>query len=498
MYRVLLLYPYSTQKNDGRWYPSEPLGLLYIATYLNSALRDKGANVSLKILDTHMEGPEVCIKTGRGFRSGMTDEQIMERIRDFDPHIVGITNSYTSGTENVIELIKTVKSVAPSCKIVLGGAHSTIAHKQMIEIPEVDAIVRGEGEETFKELVLALTNAGSLKEIMGLTYKEQGQAVVNEDRPLIPNIDSIPIPDRGLLPYDKYLLHSSRHYLDTMNIPVGTMITSRGCPYRCIFCSTQKVWRNLWRPRSPENVLKEIESLMQNYGVKEVSFQDDQFMGDKDRIKDLCRLIIDRNIPISMIAPPGLSPARLDEETLALMAKAGFYRICFSIDVGTESSKKFVRKPVNLKMMRTLVLKANSMGLWTYGTFVIGFPDETAADIRATISYAYRLRLDYCIFYIAQPHLGSDLYDYYVSRGKISISEVQKYHTMDESLYGTDHVSAEELVRLRDSAARGYLLRYILRFLNPLYVVNEFLPKIASPRKLKYFIRLFRLLRIYK
>jgi len=498
MYRILLVYPYSTQNTDDRWYPAEPLGLLYVGTYLNRVIREMSLNVELKILDTHMEGAEVCVKTQRGFRSGMTDEEISGRIKAFEPHLVGITNNYTSGAENVVELMKTIKQVVPACKIILGGAHATIAHKQMIEIPEVDGVVRGEGEETFKELVLALINAAPLSEIMGLTFKQGGQVRVNEDRPMISNIDTIPIPDRELLSYTKYLTHSSKHYLDTLNKPIGTMITSRGCPYHCIFCSTQKVWRNLWRPRSPENVIEEIEYLMRNYGVKEVSFQDDQFMGDKERIKQLCRIIIDRKLDISMIVPPGISPSLIDEDTLRHMAAAGFYRICFSIDVGTESSKKFVRKPVQLKLMRSLVRQANRIGFWTYGTFVIGFPNESLDDVHATISYAYRLGLDYCIFYIAQPHLGSDLYDLYVERGKIDVSQVLEYHTMNESLYGTDHISAGELVRLRDSAARGYFLRYVARFLNPIYVVNEFLPKISSVKRFRYFMRLFSLLRIYK
>jgi len=141
------------------------------------------------------------------------------------------------------------------------------------------------------------------------------------------------------------------------------------------------------------------------------------------------------------------------------MQKAGYYRVCFSIDVGTHAAQLYVRKPVKLERMRALVKKANSIGLWTYATFVIGFPNETFEDIHQTVAYAYSLRLDGVIFYIAQPHLGSELYDVYLKESLIderTAGVIQSHHSPAESLFGTKHVSAAELEALRNSAARGY------------------------------------------
>jgi radical SAM superfamily enzyme YgiQ (UPF0313 family) len=284
-----------------------------------------------------------------------------------------------------------------------------------------------------------------------------------------------------------------------MNQPIATIFTARGCPFRCIFCSTQKVWGNEWRARNPEKILEEIEYLMGTYSVKEVSFEDDQFIGDRNRVKNLCRLIIQRKLNITFIVPPGISPALLDEETLDLMQKAGFYRICFSIDVGTPAAQRYVRKPIKLERMRALIRRANSNGLWTYATFVIGFLNETVEDIHQTIAYAYSLRLDGVIFYIAQPHLGSELYDVYLKEGLIDEKIIQSHHSFDwgESLFGTKHISAAEMEALRNSAARGYFKCHLQHFLNPVYVIREFLPKISSPRKLAYFARLLFHIRDY-
>ncbi|MCE9613636.1 MAG: B12-binding domain-containing radical SAM protein [Lentisphaerae bacterium] len=488
--KILLIYPYMTLRFNWRIRSVEPLGILSLAAYLNRLAAERALPVEVAILDAQMEGPETCIQTAGGFRSGMSDDQIREYVVALKPDVVGITCNYTLGLNSVLEMVATIKGVLPGCLMVLGGAHATIDHLRLAARPDVDAVVRSEGEVTFAELVQAVCEGTSFAPILGLTYCTNGHVVANEDRPLVEDVNTLPIPDRSLIPYETYLRHSSQHYFHPLRKPVATMFSARGCPHTCIFCSTQKVWRNCWRPRSAERVLEEIDQLTERYGVKEIAFQDDQFIGNRKRVKELCRLLIEKKPGLSLIAPPGMSPALLDEETLALMVKAGFYRICLSIDVGTPAAAAFVRKPVNLENMRKVVKTANRLGLWTYATFVIGFPYEKEADILETIRFAYRLRLDHIIFYIAMPHLGSDLYDYYVKEGLLNETEVAKPHLPDESLFGTQHISAKRLEELRDMAARRYLVHHIRHFLNPAYTLCEFLPKIWTPRRFAYFMRL--------
>lgn len=490
MLRILLIYPFGTYATSLRVYPAEPLGLMSIATYVIREAEAESIDIDVKIVDAQMQGPAQTIKVEHGFRSGMTDEELRLVLDGYRPDLVGITNNYTNGLNNVLEISRLTREVLPDALIVLGGAHATLDHSDLIKNPEIDVIVRSEGEETFKELVFAVYRGKSLEGIKGLTHKVSGRIVVEEDRDLIEDINVLPVPDRSLLVYEQYLEHSSNHYAFTLNSPVGTIFSSRGCPYKCIFCSTQHVWRNKWRARSAENVLLEIKYLHEKYGVNEIAFQDDQLIGDKNRIKDLCRLLVKENMGVSFIAPPGISPALLDDETFILMQKAGFYRVCLSIDVGSKQAQVFVRKPVNLGKMRGIVRKANSIGLWTYATFVIGFPDETKEDVAQTIEYAYGLKLDHVIFYIAQPHLGSDLYQMYLADGLIDGDVVNKHHLPSESLYGTKHISATELESLRNSAASGYRRYHLRHFFNPSYVFTEFMPKLWGVRKFLYFVRI--------
>ena len=486
-FKVLLVFPYTTQRRNHRWHPVEPLGLLSLATFARDRLSDR-IPLEIRILDCLFEGPAQCTPTDIGFRVGMTDAQIEEAVRSFAPDIVGVANSYTNTTGDVLDLVDTIRKAWPSCFLVVGGAHATIDHENMAANPNVDAVVRGEGEETFNEIIERRHGGGGMDGVAGVTYRADGQVKVNPDRPLIPDIDVLPIPDRSFLRYRDYLAETGRHYSRPKQLPVGTVFSARGCAFRCIFCSTQKVWRNCWRPRSPQKMFEEVEHLHRVYGVREVAFQDDQFMGDRDRIKEFCRKVIASGLPLTFLVPPGLSPALLDRETLVLMARAGFYRICLSIDVGSQKAVHFSRKPVKLAKMRSIVQMANRTGLWTYATFVIGYPYETIEDVQATIRFAYGLKLDLCIFYIAQPHLGSELYDQYLREGKITPHQVSRHHLPDESLFGTDNLSAEELESLRTGAQTRYPFRHLLHFLNPVYFVTEFLPKIATPGRFRYFL----------
>jgi len=381
-----------------------------------------------------------------------------------------------------------VKAACPSTLLVVGGAHATLDHRRVAERQDVDVVVRGEGEVTFSELCLSLASGCGWQDVAGLTYRDKGSVRQNPDRAPIVDLDTLPIPDRSLIPYADYL--SKQQYFHTMQFPVATMFTSRGCPFHCIFCSTQKTWGNHWRGRTAAAVLKEVEYLRDRYGVREVAFEDDQFLGDRKRIIEFCKLAVEKELGMTFIVPSGNSPAFLNAELLDWMARAGFYRICFSVDVGTDSAVRYVRKPVRLDKVRDIVKEANRRGLWTYGTFVIGFPFERREDILATMRFAYDLKLDFLRFYIAQPHFGSELYERYEREGRLAGHQTDEQHSSFDAMFGTDYLSAAELVALRNEAEGSYLRRHFWDFLNPVYLITEFLPKIMSVRRMRYFIGL--------
>ena len=328
---------------------------------------------------------------------------------------------------------------------------------------------------------------------MGTTAKnEKGEPIINSNRAFINNLDEIPIPDRGLINYERYI-NNNRLYFTTKNNPIGTIISSRGCVFDCVFCSTKAMWQQKWRARSPKNVVDEIEYLTNTYKVREIAFQDDQFLFDNQRVIDICQELRRRKIKISFIVPSGITPSLLKKDTIDEMTSSGFYRVALSIDSGTEKSRSIVNKPLLLKEMRSLVKYLNKKGLWTYATFVIGFPEETKEDIQVAIDFAYSLKVDFLRFYIAQPYPGSRLYDIYIKRGFIKESRMEELWD-NSSIYdtarGTDFVSGEELVQLRKSAEKAYLKIKFMEMFNLKYVFREFIPKINSWGKFNYFLRL--------
>jgi radical SAM superfamily enzyme YgiQ (UPF0313 family) len=198
-----------------------------------------------------------------------------------------------------------------------------------------------------------------------------------------------------------------------------------------------------------------------------------------------CRLMIGSGLGMTFISPPGMSPALVDAELLELMATAGWYRVCLSVDVGTNKAARYSRKPVKIEKVRALVRSANRIGLWTYGTFVIGYEFEDASDIAETVRFAYWLKLDAVIFYIAQAHMGSELYDRMVASGRVK-ADINDSHSPAEAMMGTDHVSAAYLEAVRKDAQEKYLVRHLWHLLSPLYLLTEFLPKLWPMHRFRY------------
>jgi len=496
--KVLLINPWLTLREDVRLYPVEPLGLLYLATYSGQKIRENKIDIEIKILDAQLEGAEEALKVKQGFRSGMDNESFRQFLKSYEPQVVGLSNKFTSHTTDVLEMTQIVKELFPQSIVVLGGVNATLAHLALINDKNIDIVVRNEGEETFWQILESIYRKKDFCNILGSTAKNKTQEItVNLNRDFVDNLDQIPFPDRSLVDYGRYI-NNDKLYFTTKNKPVGTVISSRGCVFDCVFCSTKAMWQQKWRGRSPRDVVDEIEYLVNNYKIKEIAFQDDQFLFDNQRIIDICQEIRRRKIKITFIVPSGVSPSLLKKDTVEEMVASGFYRVALSIDSGTEKSINIIKKPLILKQMRSLVKYLNNKGLWTYATFVIGFPDETKEDIQASINFAYSLKVDFLRFYIAQPYPGSRLYDIYIKRGFIKDSRIQVLwdnSSIYDSTRGTDFVSQEELVQLRRTAEKEYLKIKFIDSFNLKYIFQEFIPKLNSWGKFNYFLRLLGQLR---
>jgi radical SAM superfamily enzyme YgiQ (UPF0313 family) len=315
-----------------------------------------------------------------------------------------------------------------------------------------------------------------------------GTVISNPPRDLIKNMAMLPIPDRKFIDMERYKLLNKEVVWYVRKEPVATIMTTRGCPYNCIFCSTKVVWKRRWRPQSLEVVFKEIEMLISEYGIREIVINDDQFMVKKNRVHEFCDYFINNGLDISFTLDSGTSPWLVDNELLAKMRKAGFYALRFPIESGNEPTLKFIRKPVNLQNSKELIVKANKLGYWTSANFIIGFPHETREQIMQTIRFAYDSALDFTSFLIAKPNAGSDLYKIFKKEGLLNQNVVHASHFY-RSDYDTTTMTSDELNRILAKASGGWFIHKFFFYLKPKNFYYHLLPKLKSLDDFCYFFK---------
>ena len=478
--RVLLIQPTFTGRfpeDYGRPAMYEPLGLAYLA----AVLRENGHEPV--IVDCVAEAWRVQQRDGDLTRLGMRDEDIALRMRAVAPDVVGISDEFTGFERDCIRLASLSKEVLPDVPVLMGGADATARHEVLIREKDIDLVVRGEGERTLLNVLEAYGRDGSLPDdVPGTTTAKQANPPTNE----IEDVDTIPFPARDLLRMETYLEDQTPLMPYAKRFPIGFVISSRGCPYNCIFCSTTKIWQK-WRPRSPKNVVDEIEAIVSEYGIREIAFQDDSFLVDPERVEGICDEIVSRKLDITWSVPPGVSPNRLNEKLLKKMIRSGFYRACFPIESGDPEMLQWIRKPLDLDEVREAIALCHRMGVWTYGNFIIGFPEQTAESIEQTAEFAVTCGLDMINLYVAQPYAGSDLYDVYADLGLLDVpgaSASTVFHTM----YDTKHFTAEELRDKRDEIYRRFMKRRLLRVISPTGFV-QLLRKVNTAGRFAYACR---------
>ena len=467
--KILLLNPpIEGHINSGLDNLKVPLGLAYLASFLEK----KGHN-NLKILDCMAEGKTTKIKSNL-WHFGMSYPELEKYILDTNPDIVGITCSFSVYYKNALEAAKIIKKVNKKIIVVFGGAHVSADPESVLKSGCVDIVARGEGEQTFFEIVDNYYNKKDLTNIDGTVLVKGGKIKHNKPRELIKNLDEIPFPARHLLNMKKYFEHPLNS-IGTMRKPATDIVSSRGCTCQCVFCSIYTIWGRTWRGRSAKNVVDEIEELVNSYGVKQIRFQDDNVSWGKKRMHEICDEIISRklNKKIRWDTPNGIAIWTLDEDLLRKMKKSGYYRLAPSIESGSSETIKFIKKPISFEFVKKILKIADKVGLWTVSPFIIGFPYETKEDIRATIDFAKKSGLDFVLFYIAQPYAGTPLYNIYEKEGLLN-SGIQSSSSVQTTKYNTKNFTAEELINLRRLAYKEFYNSRIIYYLNPVHIYYFF------------------------
>ncbi len=357
-----------------------PLGLLYVA-----AFAETNTSHSVEILDCLAERIE--------------HERIADTIRERKPDLVGI-QAMTFTLIDAVLTAKAVKEANPSIPVLLGGPHVYIYPEETLSIPQVDYILRGEAEETFSQFLETLDSGGDFLLIPGLGYKQNGEIRLNPLPPLLSDLDRLPLPARHLVPQERY------YSVLAKATPITTMMTSRGCPMRCIFCDRPHLGKT-FRYRSAESVVREME-LCANSGIKEIFVYDDTFSIRKDRVLEVCRFIQEKRLKIHWDIRAHVNT--MDEKVLDALAEAGCIRIHYGVESGNPDILRILRKGIDLKHTERVFRMTRERGIATLAYFMIGNPTETVDQIEDTFRFARKLNPDYAHIAITTPFPATELY----------------------------------------------------------------------------------------
>jgi len=377
--KILLINPPQVAR-----YPQPALGIAMVAAVLEKN------GYSVKILDL----PAL----------GISENSLAAILRQEKPSVVGIT-AMTPTINSAVRVAKKVKETQSDIFVILGGAHATLLPEETLRsAPEIDVIVRGEGEQTTPELAKVIDeNPRAINQVLGITYREGDSVRSSPSRPPILDLDTLPFPAFHLLLMGKYRLHPPFG----RRSPVMPIITSRGCPYRCIFCS-KAVFGKKYRSNSPGYVVDEIRFLKEKFGVKEIKFYDDVFTLDRRRVIAICVQLRKQGIDIPWSCETRVN--LVDDELLRVMEDAGCYMIEYGVESGNQGILNNLKKDITLEETTEAFKSTHEAGLETVAYFMLGSPHETPETIRETIEFAQKIDPDFVQFSITTPYPGTELY----------------------------------------------------------------------------------------
>lgn len=436
-----------------------PLGLGYLAAVLENE------GVEVKIFDNYLMEED--------------NYYIIKLLQDFDADIVGISCS-TATYLSCVEIAQLIKKYYPKKIIVTGGPHSTLFPEQILNTGFFDAVVLGEGEWIFRNLVRSNSRQDWLN-ITGLMFKQNGDIISTGRANFITNLDELPMPARHLLPMDRY--PKVVEFLEVY--PIYSINTSRGCPFNCSFCSVRIIWGKSYRSFSPTRIVDEIQHLVNRYGAKGIYFREDNFTLSSSRVLEICNLIKKRDIKIQWVCESRVE--HIKEDVLKEMVSAGCRAIWFGVESGSKRTLELIDKCIikedalnTFSLCRKYRVKAGA-------SFIIGLPGEKKKDMYKTLVFADELNGYWTWFnyYLGIP--GSRIYE--------TVVKQRLYDQIDASGFArikTEEFDYKEAMRIR----RQIMLIYY--FLNPKRLLRLMIEALRAGTWRDYLIGALKILKIYK
>jgi anaerobic magnesium-protoporphyrin IX monomethyl ester cyclase len=414
--KVALVNP-PTMKGVFHHHPYLPIGLAYLAAVLEAKENE------VLVLD--------CLA------SDIDHEKLKEKLASFKPNLIGIS-SMTPMVPSTMLAAKMAKEACPNATVVLGGPHATFMDKEILtQEKSVDVVVRGEGEQTLLELTQRIINQVGFNTVDGITYRHQGQILQNPNRPYIQNLDKLPFPAYKQFPLSKYRLFGKLFF------PV---ISSRGCPFQCSFCTSSRILGKQYRARSPKNIGDELEMLKNEYHADSFTFYDDTLTLEKNRIYAICDEINNRKINI-----PWDCQTRVDQispEILEKMKATNCQQVFFGAESGCQTILDAVNKRTTIEKNEAAIKMAKKAGLFVAISLIIGYPGETSEMRKQTFDFIGRAEPDDVYLCIATPYPGTELRALVEKMGLKMSSEWERYDTTTP-VFENPLLPDEEALKLR-------------------------------------------------
>jgi len=417
-----------------------PIGLAYVA----AVLRENG--VEVKIIDA------------KSLR--LRHEGVYEIVERENPDIVGVT-VFTRQIKSALKTCEEIKRRCPSVKIVVGGPHIHAEHEKVIKNDFIDFCVRGEAEVTMSELIEAISQGGTkaeLEKVRGLTFKEGNNVIATPERHFIQNLDTLPFPARDLLPN-----HIYRGLIPFGDNVFTLMTATRGCPFKCHFCSVPQFWSE-HRRRSVENVLEELEHISEIHKIGCVRFTDELLPVSKKWLSRFCNEMVDRGLSEKIAWSCDGHVAIMRDEMLEEMKKANCKHVFYGIEFGNQRILDFSGKGTTIAQIHKAIQKTKEAGISIEGNYLIGYPTETKETIEDTINLARSLNCDYTTFTVVMPFPGTLLYKYCEENNLLRTDNWEEYNyvhlTENGGVIKLEHITNEELMELFNGVHQEFYCRH--------------------------------------
>jgi len=411
--KVLLVNPPAKTNQKARDInPVPPIGLGYIAAMLEQR------QIKVEIYDMLGEGWNKEMQYAQDIVIvGSSTEDLIDRIYRFEPDLVGISNQFTYQKGIVDALFSAVKSEFPQVVTVIGGASPTVIPEITMGNKAIDYAILSEGEYRMIHLVDYLEGRKSPEEIDGLVYRKGDKLIVNPVLSFIQNLDNIPFPAHHLFNWDVYFNINTSHGTRKTD-RYCPIVSSRGCTVGCVFCCVERIWGRKHRVRNVNNVIQELKTIKDKYGIKEVMFEDDNLTLNMKRAGEMFGAMAQEKLNLIWDTPNGVSPFALSNELLDKMKASGCVQVNLAVESGNQNVlKNIMSKPVKLSTVKSLVNHCRKIDLPVSAFLIVGMPGETIEQMWDSIRFVKKLGIYHPHISVATPYPGTDLYDICKEKG---------------------------------------------------------------------------------